>query len=109
MEKKKVIVPIVAGVATLGILTGVSYAYFSAKITDNNKTETIMKSNELGLTFTGVSEITANSMIPGDSCTKTFSVENTSNRAVDYNIYLQIYKYALYATPIKAFRFVENL
>ncbi len=89
MNKKKVIVPIVAGVATLGILTGVSYAYFSAKITENNKTETIMKSNELGLTFTGVSEINANSMIPGDSFTKTFSVENTSNRAVTYNIYMQ--------------------
>ena len=89
MNKKKVIVPIVAGVATLGILTGVSYAYFSAKITENNKTETIMKSNELGLTFTGVSEITASSMIPGDSFTKTFSVENTSNRAVTYNIYMQ--------------------
>ena len=58
MEKKKVIVPIVAGVATLGILTGVS-------------------------------EINANSMIPGDSFTKTFSVENTSNRAVTYNIYMQ--------------------
>ncbi len=89
MNKKKVIVPIVAGVATLGILTGVSYAYFSAKITENNKTETIMKSNELGLTFTGVSEINANSMIPGDSFTKTFSVENTSNRAVTYNIYME--------------------
>ena len=89
MNKKKVIAPIVAGVATLGILTGVSYAYFSAKITENNKTETIMKSNELGLTFTGVSEITASSMIPGDSFTKTFSVENTSNRAVTYNIYMQ--------------------
>ena len=89
MEKKKVIVPIVAGVATLGILTGVSYAYFSAKITENNKTETIMKSNELGLTFTGVSEINASSMIPGDSFTKTFSVENTSNRAVTYNIYME--------------------
>ncbi len=89
MNKKKVIVPIVASILTLGILTGVSYAYFSAKITENNKTETIMKSNELGLTFTGVSEINANSMIPGDSFTKTFSVENTSNRAVTYNIYMQ--------------------
>ncbi len=89
MNKKKVIVPIVASILTLGILTGVSYAYFSAKITENNKTETIMKSNELGLTFTGVSEINANSMIPGDSFTKTFSVENTSNRAVTYNIYME--------------------
>ncbi len=89
MNKKKILIPIVSGVATLGILTGISYAYFSAKINEVNKTETIMKSNELGLTFTGVSEINASSMIPGDSFTKTFSVENTSNRAVTYNIYMQ--------------------
>ena len=89
MNKKKMIIPIVASILTLVILTGVSYAYFNAKITENNKTKTIIKSNELGLTFTGVSEITANSMIPGDSFTKTFTVENTSNRAVDYNIYME--------------------
>ena len=89
MNKKKILIPVIASILTLGILTGVSYSYFSAKITENNKTETIMKSNELGLTFTGVSEITASSMIPGDSFTKTFSVENTSNRAVTYNIYMQ--------------------
>ena len=89
MNKKKMVIPIVASILTLVILTGVSYAYFNAKITENNKTETIIKSNELGLTFTGVSEINANSMIPGDSFTKTFSVENTSNRAVTYNIYMQ--------------------
>ena len=89
MNKKKMVIPIVASILTLVILTGVSYAYFNAKITENNKTETVIKSNELGLTFTGVSEINANSMIPGDSFTKTFSVENTSNRAVTYNIYMQ--------------------
>ena len=39
--------------------------------------------------FTGTNEITTNNMIPGDSFTKTFTVENTSNRAVDYNIYME--------------------
>ena len=89
MNKKKVVIPILASILTLGILTGVSYAYFNAKINEVNKTETVIKSNELGLTFTGVSEINASSMIPGDSFTKTFSVENTSNRAVDFNVYMQ--------------------
>ena len=89
MEKKKLIVPIVASIATVLLLTGISYAYFSAKIKETNKTETVIKSNELGLIFTGETEINENSLIPGDSFTKTFKVENTSNRAVTYNIYMQ--------------------
>ena len=87
--KKKVIIPVIASIITVLILSGVSYAYYSAKIKENNKTETVLKSNELNLIFTGTKEITANNMIPGDSFTKTFTVENTSNRAVDYNIYME--------------------
>ena len=87
--KKKVIIPVIASIITVLVLSGVSYAYFSAKIKENNKTETVLKSNELNLIFTGTKEITANNMIPGDSFTKTFTVENTSNRAVDYNIYME--------------------
>ena len=87
--KKKVIIPVIASLVTVIVLSGVSYAYFSAKIKENNKTETVLKSNELNLIFTGTNEITANNMIPGDSFTKTFTVENTSNRAVDYNIYME--------------------
>ena len=87
--KKKVIIPLIASIITVLVLSGVSYAYFSAKIKENNKTETVLKSNELNLIFTGTKEITANNMIPGDSFTKTFTVENTSNRAVDYNIYME--------------------
>ena len=84
--KKKVIIPVIASLVTVLVLSGVSYAFYSAKIKENNKTETVIKSNELNLIFTGTNEITANNMIPGDSFTKTFTVENTSNRAVDYNI-----------------------
>ena len=89
MKKKKILIPVVASMITVLVLSGVSYAYYSAKIKENNKTETVIKSNELNLIFTGTSEITANNMLPGDSFTKTFTVENTSNRTVDFNIYLQ--------------------
>ena len=61
--KKKVIIPVIASIITVLILSGVSYAYYSAKIKENNKTETILKSNELNLIFTGTKEITANNMI----------------------------------------------
>ena len=89
MKKKKLLIPVIASLVTVLVLSGVSYAYFSAKIKENNKTETVLKSNELNLIFNGVKEINAPSMIPGDSFAKTFTVENKSNRAVDYNIYLQ--------------------
>ena len=89
MKKKKILIPVVASMITVLVLSGVSYAYYSAKIKENNKTETVIKSNELNLIFTGTNEITANNMIPGDSFIKTFTVENTSNRTVDFNIYLQ--------------------
>ena len=89
MKKKKLLIPVVASLVTVLVLSGVSYAYYSAKIKENNKTETVLKSNELNLIFNGVKEINVPSMIPGDSFTKTFTVENTSNRAVDYNIYME--------------------
>ena len=89
MKKKKLLIPVIASIITVLVLSGISYAYYSAKIKENNKTETVLKSNELNLIFTGTNEITANNMIPGDSFTKTFTVENTSNRAVDYNIYME--------------------
>ncbi len=89
MKKKKLLIPVIASLVTVLVLSGISYAYFSAKIKENNKTETVLKSNELNLIFTGTKEITANNMIPGDSFTKTFTVENKSNRAVDYNIYME--------------------
>ncbi len=89
MKKKKLLIPVIASIITVLVLSGVSYAYYSAKIKENNKTETVLKSNELNLIFTGTNEITANNMIPGDSFTKTFTVENKSNRAVDYNIYME--------------------
>ncbi len=90
MEKKKAIALTVIAVATLLVaVVGATYAYYSAKIKETNKTETVIKSNELGLIFTGETEINENSLIPGDSFTKTFKVENTSNREVTYNIYMQ--------------------
>ena len=89
IDKKTItIVYVVATLMVLGIL-GYTFAYFSASVKENNKTETIIKTNELKLVFTGVKEITAENMIPGDSFTKTFTVENPSNVATTYNIYME--------------------
>lgn len=89
IDKKTItIVYVVASLMILGIL-GYTFAYFSAGVKENNKTETIIKTNELKLIFNGVKEITAENMIPGDSFTKTFTVENPSNIATNFNIYME--------------------
>ena len=87
--KKKVIIPVIASLVTVLVLSGVSYAYYSAKIKENNKTETVIKTNELTIKYTGTQEINVDNIVPGDSMTKTFTVENTSNVSVTYNIYLE--------------------
>ena len=88
MKNKRVIF-LILGIVTLIFSIGISYAYFSGKIKENNKTETVIKTNKLTLIYTGGQEINVDSIIPGDSFTKTFTVENTSNTAVDYNIYME--------------------
>ena len=51
--KRKIILPILAGLITLLILVGVSYAYYSANVKEVNQTETVIKTNELNIVFTG--------------------------------------------------------
>ena len=89
MDKKKItLVYTVAALMIIGLL-GYTYSYFSATVTEENKTETVIKTKGLSLTFEGTSEINTSDMIPGDSFTKTFTVENTSTVKTFYNIYME--------------------
>lgn len=88
-QKTKKMIFMLSLILVLVILSGITYAYFSATVINNNKTETKIKSNTLGLIYTGVHDIDFNDIIPGDYMNKTFTVENTSNRAVDFNIYIE--------------------
>lgn len=88
-NKRKVILTAVLTFILLVSLIAFSYSYYKARITENNKTETVIKTNNLTLTYTGGTEINCSNIIPGDSCTKTFSVENTSTIPVNYNIYME--------------------
>ena len=89
MDKKKItLVYTVAALMIIGLL-GYTYSYFSATVTEENKTETVIKTKGLSLTFEGTSEINTSNMIPGDSFTKTFTVENTSTVKTFYNIYME--------------------
>ncbi len=72
------------------LCVGISYAFFSGKVKNNNQTQTVIKSNSLNLIFTGDKEITTGTnIIPGDSFTKTFNVENISSTKTTYNIYIE--------------------
>ena len=87
-NKKRIL--IVLGILTVLLsVIGISYAFYSARIKENNKTETVIKTNELNIVFTGTQEINCSNIIPGDSCIKKFTVENTSNVLVNYNIYME--------------------
>lgn len=74
MKNKRVIF-LILGIATLIFSIGISYAYFSRKIKENNKTETVIKTNILILIYTGGQEINVDSIIPVNSFIKTFTVK----------------------------------
>jgi len=89
MNKKKIVIISSIAVAVILLIAGVSYAFYSANVKEENKTETVIKTNKLTIVYTGTEEINVEGIVPGDSFTKKFTVENTSNIPVTYNIYLE--------------------
>lgn len=87
MEKKNTVLLTVIAVATLLVaVIGATFAYFSATVKENNKTQTVLKSAELGITFTGTQEIVAESITPGWTADKKFTVQNTSDYDMTFDI-----------------------
>ena len=86
MNKKFVIISISIAILVVAIITGSSYAYFSAL--NQTGSEEVITSGNMALTLTDGAVITTNSMVPGDYIEKEFSVENTGNVASSYDIYL---------------------
>src|SRR5574344_470170 len=87
--KKKIVLIVASIFVVVALVAGVTYAFYSANVNRINESQTVVKTNKLTLIYTGGQEINVSDIIPGDSFTKTFTVENTSNIAVDYNIYLE--------------------
>ena len=88
-KSRKVLIPIIASLVMVLILSGASFAYYNARITKIRETETVFKTNVLGLIYTGVHEVDVSGIIPGDSFTKTFTVYNSSNRTVTFNLFIE--------------------
>src|SRR5574344_2077071 len=87
--KKKIVLIVASIFVVVATIAGVTYAYYSANVNRINESQTVVKTNKLTLTYTGGQEINVTGIVRGDSFTKTFTVENTSNIAVDYNIYME--------------------
>ena len=72
---------------TFILVTGLTYAFFSQTITGNDVAETInVTTTELKLNFKDGKYIELKEAMPGDSITKTFSVENTGTETGYYKI-----------------------
>ena len=91
-RKSKVIVSIVGITIVLLALIGLTYAYYLTRIEGNTNTNSIsVTTADLKLEYRdGNGEITATGLMPGDSITKTFTVENTGENKVNgYTIVIE--------------------
>ena len=72
----------------LVISIGVSYSYFVSKV-ENKNGKLSINSKEINIIFTDTTEISEESITPGWSTSKSFSVENKSSDVFNYNIVLE--------------------
>ena len=86
MASNKKIIISMSIIGLLLVSLAISYAYFSAKITNNESESTIVATAAyLELTFIdGSPEINASNILPGWSACKTFSVQNTGDSTAYY-------------------------
>ena len=96
MKKKKIYinkyVVIFAFIALiLSMLIPITYAYFTATVVGNNTASvSVVESGTMRLTFSDGQVIgTTTNWVPGDSITKTFTVENTGTLPTNYSVFLE--------------------
>ncbi len=90
MERTKIYKIIFSLVGFILMLSGVSYAYFITKVSNNETTSTIASdAANLELEFKeGTNQISASDIFPGWYASKTFTVTNKSSIAVNYSLYI---------------------
>lgn len=81
---------IMSGVAVLALVFGVSgvaYSYMNNKSeTTENVSSVLIESEDISVVFEGNTEIDASYLKDEETVSKTFTVENTSTGAINYNI-----------------------
>ena len=88
-SKKKITVSLVELLLIVVLLIGFSYSFFRPDLKNNKKTESSIKTNTMGLIYTGQTDIEELNLVPGQILEKTFTVENKTDRDTWYNIYMQ--------------------
>lgn len=91
-QRNNTILLTVIGVATLLVaLVGATFAYFSATITNNsNQSVNITTATPVSLIYTGA-ELKLENVLPGNSNTNTFTVQNPSTSPSDQTYDLTFY------------------
>ena len=88
-NKSKIRLSVLTMVGVLLLSTGLSYAYFSATITNgSNGEETVVTSGTMVINYAEGNTLILNNAMPGTSGYKDFTVENTGDIEADYEIYL---------------------
>lgn len=88
MNKDKVKDYIFFGIVSILCLAiiGITYAYFSLQVEGNGK-DIVLNSGSLKLRYIDGEVITLSSAYPGDTISKTVTVENTGTRNATYSLY----------------------
>ena len=86
MKNKKYIVYLVVSILVLTI--GVSYAYFRARVSGEGKSISL-RSKGIYVLYSGDATLASESISPGWSVTKEFTVENQGSNNEVYNIYIE--------------------
>lgn len=90
-KKKTIFISIITVALFIVAIISVSYAFFTAKVKNEGtgKTETSLSTANISLNFQDGPELNYPNMIPGDSFTKTFTLKNTGDKAVNYKVVIQ--------------------
>ena len=86
MKNKKYIMYLVVSILVLTI--GVSYAYFKARVNGDGKSISL-RSKGIYVLYSGDATLASESISPGWSVTKEFTVENQGSNNEVYNIYIE--------------------
>ena len=85
-RSKKIKVLLLSLSFTLILSIGITYAYFTATITNNGNSE-VIHSGTMSIHYSEGRSVNLSNALPGSSVTKTFSVENTGTLDTNYTVY----------------------
>lgn len=88
MTKKKITIMIsIIGVALfVASVAGTSYAFFAANVGTKGENNTNVTSGDIKAVFSDGEQLNVENIVPGDTVSKTFSLENTGTVDIKYKI-----------------------